>query len=155
MSFFCLHMRFACFNNEETTGWVVRGKKKGGVDFLETCIFPDNWRKRMRRELMKDGNGLSCILSWFLPYPGFSDPSLVYNSRDSPFEVESLWHTWLIGTRETTKQIQLQRGQGSPQGQRRVGWPCCPLVVVCSAVLEGLAALSRFGMSAYISPQTS
>lgn len=89
------------------------------------------------------------------PTRGSQIPSLVYNSRDSPFEVESLWHTWLIGTEETTKQIQLQRDQGSPQGQRRVGWPCCPLAVVCSAVLEGLAALSRFGMFAYISPQTS
>lgn len=89
------------------------------------------------------------------PTRGSQIPSLVFNSRDSPFEVESLWYTWLIGTGETTKQIQLQRDQGSPQGQMRVGWPCCPLAVVCSAVLEGLAALPRSGMSAFLSPQTS
>lgn len=34
VSFFCLHMRLACFNNDETIGWVVGAKKKkrvGGV----------------------------------------------------------------------------------------------------------------------------
>lgn len=46
VSFFCLHMRFACFNNEETIGWVVRGKKKRGGGLLETCIFPDKLEEK-------------------------------------------------------------------------------------------------------------
>lgn len=32
MSFLCLHMGLACYNNEETIGW-VRGKKSGGKSY--------------------------------------------------------------------------------------------------------------------------
>lgn len=47
VSFFCLHMRLAYFNNEETIGWVVGAKKKkGGGGSYGNMRFPRQLKEK-------------------------------------------------------------------------------------------------------------